>query len=103
LFVLIFHAGDCRAIVSYELSRDELLFKMVGKSDGYVAVGLSPGNNLMGGDLTTACYYNPNNGEVRRTFVFNLQSNSVIMNSLIANPGCNEQIWPALAVRHKLV
>ncbi len=61
----IFLVGDCRAIVSYELSRDELLFKMVGKSDGYVAVGLSPGNNLMGGDLTTACYYNQNNGEVR--------------------------------------
>jgi len=55
--------GVCRAVVSYELSRDELLFKMVGKSDGYVAVGLS-NDNRMGGALTTSCYYNQNNGEV---------------------------------------
>ena len=55
--------GGCRAVVSYELSRDELLFKMVGKSDGYIAVGLSS-DIRMGGDLTTACYYNQNNGEV---------------------------------------
>jgi hypothetical protein len=36
---------------------------MVGKSDGYLAVGLSA-DDRMGGDLTTACYYNQNNGEV---------------------------------------
>jgi len=40
-----------------------MLFKMVGKSDGYLAMGLSD-DNLMGGDLTTACFYNRNNGEV---------------------------------------
>ena len=51
-------------MVSYELSGDQMLFKLVGQSDGYVAVGLSPDNDKMGDDLTTACYYNSNNGQV---------------------------------------
>ena len=63
VFNIIIYSGVCRAVVSYELSRDELLFKMVGKSDGYISVGLSS-DNRMGGALTTSCYYNQNNGEV---------------------------------------
>ena len=56
--------GNCQAVVSYELSRDEMLFKLTGRSDGYIAVGLSPDNDKMGDDLTTACYYDSNNGQV---------------------------------------
>ena len=37
---------------------------MVGISDGYLAVGLSPDNDKMGQDLTTACYYDSGNGQV---------------------------------------
>ena len=56
--------GNCKAVVSYELSRDEMLFKMTGRSDGYIAVALSPDNDRMGDDLTTACYYDSNSGQV---------------------------------------
>ena len=42
---------------------------MVGISDGYLAVGLSPDNDKMGQDLTTACYYDSGNGQVS-LFVF---------------------------------
>lgn len=65
------NAGDCKVIVSYELSGDQMLFKMVGKSDGYLAVGLSD-DNQMGDDLTTACFYNRNNGEVSLIFTYNI-------------------------------
>ena len=53
-------------MLSYEISAegDGYLFKMAGKSDGYLAVGLSPDNDKMGDDLTTACYYDQN-GQVR--------------------------------------
>ena len=53
-------------MLSYEISAegDGYLFKMAGKSDGYLAVGLSPDNDKMGDDLTTACYYDQS-GQVR--------------------------------------
>jgi hypothetical protein len=51
----------CLAVVSYELDGNRWLFKMAGKTSGYLAVGLSFDSN-MGDDLTTACYYS--NGEV---------------------------------------
>ena len=49
-------------MLSYEISAegDGYLFKMAGKSDGYLAVGLSPDNDKMGDDLTTACYHDQN-------------------------------------------
>ena len=45
--------GSCKVVVSYELSGTDMLFKMVGRSNGYIAVGLSPDNDKMGDDLTT--------------------------------------------------
>ena len=69
------------------MSGDELLFKLTGRSDGYVAVGLSPDNDKMGDDLTTACYYDSNSNEVndllfsRRnlSFVYLFLSVNVVM------------------------
>ena len=40
-------------VVSYELSGTDILFKLTGRSDGYIAVALSPDNDKMGDDLTT--------------------------------------------------
>ena len=57
--------GNCKVVVSWELSGDELLFKMTGRSDGYIAMALSPDNDKMGDDLTTACYYDSNANQVR--------------------------------------
>ena len=54
--------------MSYELSGDELLFKLTGRSDGYVAIGLSPDNDKMGDDLTTACYYDSNTNQVSKKY-----------------------------------
>ena len=48
-------------MVSYEKDGLDMLFKLVGYSDGYIAVGLSPDNDQMGEDLTTACYLNQGN------------------------------------------
>ena len=45
-------------MVSYEKEGLDMVFKLVGYSDGYIAVGLSPDNDQMGEDLTTACYLN---------------------------------------------
>ena len=45
--------GSCKVVVSYELSGTDILFKMAGRSNGYIAVGLSPDNDKMGDDLTT--------------------------------------------------
>ena len=56
--------GNCQAVVSWELSGTDYLFKMIGRSNGYIAVALSPDNDKMGDDLTTACFYNSNNGDV---------------------------------------
>ena len=77
--------GSCKVVVSYELSGTDMLFKMVGRSNGYIAVGLSPDNDKMGDDLTTgkekkvifspilsfhivtsfvACYFDNGNGQV---------------------------------------
>ena len=58
--------------MSYELSGDELLFKLTGRSDGYVAIGLSPDNDKMGDDLTTACYYDQNTNQVGVQTGFNV-------------------------------
>ena len=49
---------NCKAMVSYEKEGLDMVFKLVGYSDGYIAVGLSPDNDQMGEDLTTACYLN---------------------------------------------
>ena len=48
-------------MVSYEKEGLDMVFKLVGYSDGYIAVGLSPDNDQMGEDLTTACYLNQGN------------------------------------------
>ena len=45
-------------MVSYEKEGLDMVFKLVGYSDGYITVGLSPDNDQMGEDLTTACYLN---------------------------------------------
>ena len=39
---------------------------MAGKTDGYLAVGLSPDNDKMGDDLTTAFHHG--NGPVSNSF-----------------------------------
>ena len=49
---------NCKVMVSYEKEGLDMVFKLVGYSDGYIAVGLSPDNDQMGEDLTTACYLN---------------------------------------------
>ena len=54
--------GSCKVVVSYELSGTDMLFKMVGRSNGYIAVGLSPDNDKMGDDLTT--------GKKKKSYVF---------------------------------
>ena len=51
-------------MVSYEKEGLDMVFKLVGYSDGYIAVGLSPDNDQMGEDLTTACYLNQGNFEI---------------------------------------
>merc|ERR1711944_353526 len=57
---------SCNVIVSYELNGDKMLFKLLGfpyhdnlpgGSEGYLSLGLSPGDPYMGNDLTTTCYY----------------------------------------------
>ena len=63
--------GNCLAVVSYELDVKEgngYIFKMAGRTDGYLAVGLSPDNDKMGDDLTTACYHDSGNGQVSKKF-----------------------------------
>ena len=66
--------GGCQVVLSYEISGegDGYLFKMAGKSDGYLAVGLSPDNDKMGDDLTTACYYDQNGNVSCRSIFFNI-------------------------------
>jgi len=55
---------NCKVMVSYEKEGLDMVFKLVGYSDGYIAVGLSPDNDQMGEDLTTACYLNQGTGDV---------------------------------------
>lgn len=66
-------------VTSYELSGDEMLFKLTGRSDGYIAVGLSPDNDQMGDDLTTACYYDNNNGQVGVQTGYNVGKSNIAM------------------------
>jgi hypothetical protein len=65
---------SCNAIVSYELNGDKMLFKMhgfpyhdslPGGSEGYLSLGLSPGDPYMGNDLTTTCYYDQTTSKVK--------------------------------------
>lgn len=71
-------AVECKAVVSYELSGDQWLFKMIGKSDGYISVGLST-DDKMGDDLTTSCYYNQNNGEVGVQTGYNRERSNIAL------------------------
>ena len=74
---------NCNVIVSYELSRDEMLFKLMGfpqhdrlpdGSEGYLSLGLSPNDNSMGDDLTTTCYYDNAASKVKYQSGFNTKS-----------------------------
>eukprot|EP00096_Caligus_rogercresseyi_P002503 TRINITY_DN1465_c0_g1_i2.p1 TRINITY_DN1465_c0_g1~~TRINITY_DN1465_c0_g1_i2.p1 ORF type:complete len:658 (-),score=127.14 TRINITY_DN1465_c0_g1_i2:80-2053(-) len=50
---------DCSSMVSYELNGLNLKFNLIGKSSGYISVGLSD-DTRMGDDLTTSCFYDFN-------------------------------------------
>ena len=73
--------GTCHTVVSYELSNAKYLFKIigypVGGPGGYIALGLSPGDNQMGGDLTTACFYDLASNKVVAQTGFNVGKSNV--------------------------
>ena len=67
-------------IMSYELSGDQMLFKLLGfpqhdrlrdGSEGYLSIGLSPNDNSMGEDLTTTCFYDKARSKVKYQSGFN--------------------------------
>jgi len=51
--------GKCEVVLSYEPQQLNYLFKMKGRTSGYIAMGLSK-DAKMGDDLTTNCYRSAN-------------------------------------------
>ena len=62
--------SGCSAVVAYDFSGGKWRFNIVGKTDGYISVGLSD-DGRMGDDLTSTCVVNPNTGDVDVVSGFN--------------------------------
>jgi len=72
---------NCDFLVTYRQMRESVVFQLMGKTNGYVALGLST-DNKMGEDSVTQCVYNRQRQDIQGAQSYNPGKN----NQALSNP-----------------